>query len=196
MKKLDLQLLEYKSELVDLVGIETDFVEMVATKISSEIKSLNIERLNELKNSSPVDLNDRYEELISFQSMMDFFNSQKLAPQMVRAQILAQNYICFVYLKDNYFRALENILPFNSVGQRCFKYLLSSDVKNLRNAIAHGNWSYSTDFNGLNYWYTRKNGNENYYQKYFVTEKMYDFWQRLSRVVAYSSMLTILNIGS
>ncbi len=71
---------------------------------------------------------------------------------MVRAQVVTQNYICFVYLSEGWTKGLCRATPTGSVTRKVSSFLTDNPIRRFRNAIAHGNWRYSEDFSSLIYW--------------------------------------------
>lgn len=152
MENFDKQLFEFKSQLEKDVKIPFDKVDCVASTIEIEIKQ-NKQKLKQVITAvSPVPLETRLEELSAFQTMMDTFNRMKPRPEIVRSQVMTQNYISFVYLKDTLFEVLRKNSENGSVTKKCTKFLLNNPVRAFRNSIAHGNWKYLNDFSGLEYW--------------------------------------------
>ena len=191
MENFDKQLFEFKTQLEKDVKIPLDKVDCVASTIELEIKQ-NKDKLKQVIIAvSPVPLETRLEELSSFQTMMDTFNRMKPRPEIVRSQVMTQNYISFVYLKDTLFEVLRKNSENGSVTKKCTKFLLNNPVRAFRNSIAHGNWKYLNDFSGLEYWaYKDSNFNEPM-TRFEVSQSDLNFWQMLSRTVAYTSYLTL-----
>jgi hypothetical protein len=191
MKELDNQLTMWKDKLVSDVKVPLDSCDKIATTIELEIERLTDEEKGKLKEASPVDLKIRIEELLAFQVMMDTFNKMKPRPEIVRTQVITQNYICFVYLKDTLFETLKKISQPDTVTKKCCKFLLNNPVRAFRNSIAHGNWTYKQDFSGLEFWAHKGEPNGQPMDKWEVNGDDLAFWQALSRTVAYSTYLTL-----
>lgn len=191
MKQLDQQIAIWKDKLTRDAKIPIEYSECLASTIKSEIKNLSHDEKIKLTTSNPIDLKTRIEELQAFQSMMDTFNKMTLRPEIVRAQIIAQNYICFVYLKDTLFESLKKIMPSDSVTKKCCKYLLNNPVRAFRNSIAHGNWKYKNDFSGIEFWAYKGEPKDSPMDKWEVHKTDLSFWQALSRLIAYVSFLTL-----
>lgn len=191
MEHLDKQIYYWKEHLIEDLKIPPEFCSRLASTIKNEIDILNPIEKNKLIDSNPIDLNIRIEELQAFQVMMDTFNKMKPRPEIVRTQVLSQNYICFVYLKDTLFELLKKTMPTNSVTKKCCKYLLDNPVRAFRNSIAHGNWKYKNDFSGIEFWAYKGEPNENPMDKWTVSQTDLSFWQALSRLIAYVTFLTL-----
>lgn len=194
MNNLDIQLKQFSDKLKNEVGIPDIYLDEVANKIQLEVSNLTSRSVQKIKTDSTISLQHRYNELKGFQLMMDFMNNNNVKNAgLIRSQVITQNYICFVYLKDSYFKSLQKITPVDSITHRCCKFLVSGELRKFRNAIAHGNWNYKSDFDGLEYW-DFKNGNKsNGYEKFEINQNQLNFWQTLSRVVAYCSIEIIIN---
>jgi hypothetical protein len=114
---------------------------------------------------------------------MDFAGSVK-NPFVTRAQVVTQNYMCFVYLSESLFLALRKLAPEGSQSKKCAKFLTDDPIRSLRNAIAHANWKYNEDYSGLIY-YARK-GDSITLDQFAVNQSKLDFWQALARCTAYA----------
>jgi hypothetical protein len=191
MYKLDKQIARFKDKLVDEIKIPSEYCDCLASTIENEINNLDVEKKKKLIDSNPIDLKTRIEELQAFQKMMDTFNQMKPKPEIVRAQVITQNYICFVYLKDSLFELLRKTMPSNSITKKCCKFLLNNPVRAFRNSIAHGNWKYKNDFSGLEFWAFKGPPDDYGMDKWEVNQSDLDFWQTLSRVIAYISYLSL-----
>ncbi len=88
---------------------------------------------------------------------MDMVGNIPNMPQLTRAQVIVQNYICFVYLGEACFQVLRREAPTGSTVKRCCRFLTDNPVRAFRNAVAHGNWKYTPEFSGLEFW-ARKGG--------------------------------------
>jgi len=194
MQHLDQQLSKFSDQLNEEVGIGISEAKNIASTIAVEIKSIPLSRITEVIAATPVDIKCRLDELIGFQHMMDFIEENRIQDAgIIRSQVIAQNYICFVYLKDGYFRAPQKILPHKTICHRCCNYLTSGNIRHFRNAIAHGNWNYNPDFSGLVYWDYKDGRRENGFRRHEISQSKLNFWQSLSRGVAYASFITITN---
>lgn len=193
MISLDNQIEQFASYLTSEVGIDKNQIKTVATEITNEIATLSTEQLQKIQLDSLIPLESRRAELEGFQRMMDFIRTNKINDAgVIRAQVITQNYICFVYLKDSYFRTFQNLMPSITITHRCCKFLTSARIRKFRNSIAHGNWNYKTDFGGLEYWDYQENKKDKGYEYFEVLQDELNFWQTLSRGVAYSSILSVL----
>ena len=78
-----------------------------------------------------------------------------------------------------------------SITKKCTKFLLNNPVRAFRNSIAHGNWKYLNDFSGLEYWAHKDSKLNEPMTRFEVSRSELNFWQMLSRTVAYTSYLTL-----
>src|ERR1700745_1960298 len=83
---------------------------------------------------------------------MDTIHELPVSPYITRAQILTQNYICFVYLPESCFRVLSKVTPAESITRKCAQFLINNPIRAFRNAIAHANWTYREDFRAIGFW--------------------------------------------
>jgi len=191
MEHLDKQIYYWKNHLNREIKIPLEYCSCLASAIKNEINTLKPEEKSKLIDSNPIDLKIRIEELQAFQVMMETFNKMKPRPELVRTQVISQNYICFVYLKDTLFELLKKTMPTPSITKNCCKYLLNNPVRAFRNSIAHGNWKYKDDFSGIEFWAYKGDPNENPMDKWTVSHMDLSFWQALSRLIAYVTFLTL-----
>jgi len=187
MKVLDQQLAVWRERLQSDVKIKSEDVSKIATTVAKDVRWLSTDQKNEIKNASPVELSYRYDELLAFQSWMEIANSKQQHPAIVRAQVISQNYICFVYLNESCFRVLKKYLPNGGVSKKCCNYLVNNPIRAFRNAIAHSNWRYNEDFTGLKYWSRKGSEPDEPLQEFEVKNEELAFWQTLARAVAYAS---------
>lgn len=177
----------WQLKLTKEVRVADEQANKLATIISSEVRFLKVEDKQRIRQASPVPLSDRLSELSAFQGWMDQANSISGNPFVTRAQVICQNYICFVYLPESCFRVLAKIAPSGSATKRCSQFLTNNPVRAFRNAIAHSNWTYKSDYSGLIYW-ARKGSDQNEPLTQFeVNQNDLAFWQALSRCVAYAA---------
>jgi hypothetical protein len=187
-EKLDEQMAAWSGNLVSDVGISKEDSHKLATRVASEVRFLPASAKAEIAKASPVNLRDRLQELQAFQGWMEIVtNSANVSPFVVRAQVITQNYICFVYLPESCFRIISKSLPGGSVGRKCAKYLSDGRVRAFRNAVAHANWCYRNDFKGITYWARKGVDLDEPLSQFEVPQEELAFWQTLSRCVAYAA---------
>jgi hypothetical protein len=149
---LDAQLAQWSDRLVHDLKIAEDQSRKLATNISSEVRFLQKTDRDEVAAASPIPVTDRLQELHAFQGWMDAIRHSSQSPYVVRAQVLTQNYICFLYLPESCFRILSKVTPAGSVTRKCAQFLTNNPIRAFRNAIAHANWTYREDFGAIIYW--------------------------------------------
>jgi hypothetical protein len=187
MQHLNRQLAVFQDRLCADVGISSEEASKVATLVAADIRFLPPEAKAEIKAATPIPISARYDELVAFQRWMDLASSIQRDPVITRTQVVAQNYICFVYLKDACFEIVAKRAPADSVAARCTGYLSRGAVRDFRNAFSHANWKYNSSFTGLECWVLEDARTRSGTMKRFeVSQADLTFWQALSRGVAYS----------
>ena len=186
-KVLDEQLSKWSERLMRDLKLAEQDTRILATRISSEIKFLPKAAKDEIAAASPVPIKDRLHELEAFQGWMDTVLRLPKSPYLVRAQVLTQNYVCFLYLPESCFRALRKIAPAESVTRKCARFLTNNPIRGFRNAIAHANWTYRSDFAAIVYWARKGESPDEPMEKFEVVQEELSFWQALSRCVAYAA---------
>lgn len=139
----------FSDRLMDEVKLLPTMAEKLFTTISADVRFLSCEKKAEIRAASPVPLQDRLAELQAFQGWMDQAHTVRDNPSVSRAQILSQNYICFVYLSEACFRVLAKVCPSGSAAKQCAQFLSNNPVRAFRNAYAHSNWTYRKDFKAI-----------------------------------------------
>lgn len=195
MQHLDAQLREWTTRLNEDVKIPIDQCQRVATLIQEEVKALEDKDRAKVLNASPVPLDARVQELQAFQSWTEAVHDVSGSPPVVRAHVITQNYVCFVYLKDACFEALRRVMPSESVTKRCCKFLVNNPVRAFRNAVAHGNWKYMEDYSGIEFWsYKGRKKEDKPMPRWEASQQDLDFWQDIAKVTAYSSFTALANV--
>ena len=188
MQHLDKQLAMFSSRLCTEVGLKSEEASKLATLVAADIRFLPVETKQEVRAASPVSLSDRLDELVAFQAWSDFAHSSRKNPAIIRASVVVQNYICFVYLKDACFEVVAKRAPAGSVAARCAEYLSRGAVRDFRNAFSHANWRYNSTFSGLECWVLEDPRSKSGTMRHFeVPQEDLNFWQALSRGVAYAT---------
>ena len=150
----------------------------LASAIAAEMAGAADATVRRVADASPVPLRARLDELVAYQAFADLTNGTP-HPAVVRARVIAQCYICFVYLKDRWFHSLAEAFPEDATVARVARYLTAGRVRSFRNAFAHGNWRYAGDFSGLEFW------DRGFSAPDKVSQEDLNFWQSLSRCAAY-----------
>jgi hypothetical protein len=192
LQKLNRQLAVHRKRLLKEVGLTADEAANVASLVASDIHLLSPDAKAEIKTASPVPISARINELLVFQAWMDLDRSRPKHPTIVRTQILVQNYICFIYLKDACFEVISKKAAPKSVAARCAKHLSRGAVRDFRNAFAHANWHYNATHTGLDCWVLKTARTGSARLKHFVvSQDDLTFWQALARAVAYATYLQL-----
>lgn len=183
--KLDKQLQDWSPRLRDDLGIGKEESGKLATTVASEIEKLSKEALQQDGSDSMILFKDRVDELTAFQAFMDYVHRATApGPAIVRAQVILQNYICFVYLGE-WFKIVRGLLPAESTAGKYCVFLTENPVRAFRNAIAHGNWKYNDDFSGLTFWAREGSDSLEPMTRWEASQLELNFWQALARCVAY-----------
>jgi len=192
-ERLDEQMKEFAPALASDVGLRADETPKVATTIAAEVRFLDAPSRTSVLDASPVPLAARLDELLAFQAWMDLASGAS-NPVIVRAQVIVQNYVCFVYLAEACFRALRKGSKAGSMTRRCCEYLTNNPVRAFRNAVAHSNWTYAPDFSGLVFWARKGENKEEPMVRFDVTHAQLTFWQALSRTAAYAAYTSLESV--
>ena len=192
LETLDAQMSAFTAELSTHVGVHTPRSKQLATTVAQDVASLGPDARDDLLSFGNVTAQDRLDELVCFQAFMDRCRGESPDPALSRAQVIVQNYVCFVYLGDSCFKSLKRLLPSGSVGRKCSTFLTNNPVRAFRNAVAHANWRYLPEYRGLEYW-ARKGSDPNEPSvRWEVSGEALFFWQALARSVAYATYLTLI----
>jgi len=190
---IDKQMSFFSKKLKTEVGLHDDEIAKVATLVAAEVRFLNPSTKATILAASPVPIANRIDELKAFQAWMDFASTVISDPAITRAQVIVQNYVCFVYLSEACFLALrKGSLP-GSLTRRCSKFLTDNPIRAFRNAIAHSNWTYRPDFLGLVFWAKKGSDPDEPLSRFEVNQEDLNFWQALSRAVAYSAYISLID---
>jgi hypothetical protein len=184
---LDKQMAAWSGRLESELKISSEDSLKLATAIAADVGFLPADAKAQLRVASPVPLGDRLKELQAFQGWMDFVGKASPSPFITRAQVITQNYICFVYLPESCFRVLAKTAPQDSAAKRCARYLSDNPVRAFRNALAHANWTYRHDFQAIVYWARKRSDQTDALERFEVAQDDLSFWQAFSRCVAYAA---------
>ena len=182
---LDIQMAAYEERLRSEIKLSGDICDKLATTIAADVRFLPRNIKEQIAQASLVPIASRLEELQAFQGWMELAGNIK-NPFVTRAQVITQNYICFVYLPEACFSVLRSHAPTQSAAKKCSTYLTDNPVRAFRNAIAHSNWRYRDDFNGLIYWARKGEEKDKPLTRFEVDSNTLSFWQSLSRCAAYA----------
>lgn len=177
----------FSSQLTSKVKLTTEIAGKLATAVAADVRFLAPEQKAEIQAASPVPTQDRLTELKAFQGWMEHAQRVGNNPSITRAQVLTQNYICFVYLPEACFRILAKVCPSGSATKKCARFLSNNPIRAFRNAVAHANWTYRPDFEAIIYWAREGSDPNEPLKKFEVSQHDLEFWQALSRCVAYAA---------
>jgi hypothetical protein len=184
---LDRQLARFSRELVTDIHLTEKEASKVATLVASEMRFLDHQSKAQIIGDGPVPIRARLDELRAYQRWTEIAFRTNADPAIVRAQVITQLYVCFVYLGEACFRVLRSVHQPGSVTRRCCKYLTDNPVRAFRNSIAHSNWLYAEDYSGLIYWARKGSEPDEPLSRFEVSQDQLDFWQSLARGVAYAA---------
>jgi hypothetical protein len=190
-RAIDKQLAEWHARLTGELGVSAAAAPRLASAIAEEVSALDPQLRLRIREAQHVTLGDRLDELSAFQAFMDSLASQPIPPFIVRAQVIVQNYVCFVYLGESCFQQLRKALPSSSATRRCCKFLTENPVRAFRNALAHSNWRYRSDFSGLEFWARAGASIDEPLRRWDVSHQDLTFWQALARCTAYAAYLSL-----
>jgi hypothetical protein len=186
-QELDARMQAFAPRLIAEIGLGAEIARKLATSIAADVRFLAPEDKARIRDVSPVPLQQRLDELTAFQGWMDRASATRNNPFVTRAQVLTQNYICFVYLPESCFRILAKVAPSGSTTRKCAQFLSDNPVRAFRNAIAHANWTYRSDFAAIVYWARKGSDPNERLERYEVDQKELNFWQALARCVGYAA---------
>ncbi|MFH0981367.1 MAG: hypothetical protein V2A79_07505 [Planctomycetota bacterium] len=182
---VDRQMAQWASKLRDDLNVPTPDCDRLATTLHREIAQLDAQAILSEIGAERVPIRKRHDELRAFQAWMDFAAMQRHKPEIVRAQVIVQNYMCFVYLGNGLFKCLLRHAGADTVTRKCCKFLTDNPVRAFRNAIAHANWTYTDDFAGIEFWARKGEDSSEPMNKFTVLQQDLNFWQNLARCTAY-----------
>jgi len=185
LQHLDHQMAQWASKLRDDLKLPSSACNRLASALHGEITQLDAQAILSDIGANRVPIGKRHDELRAFQAFMDFASTMSDKPEIVRAQVIVQNYVCFVYLGNGLFKALRCRAEQGTVTNRCCKFLTDNPVRAFRNAIAHANWTYTNDFEGIEFWARKGDDPNEELNKFIVPKQDLNFWQMLARCVAY-----------
>lgn len=187
MKHLDDQMQAWAPRLRDDLGVSLEASNSLASSIAAEVRALRPEARAAVLSATPVPLRQRLDELKAFQDFMDMASDIPNMPPLMRAQLIVQNYVCFVYLGEACFRVLRREAPAGSATRRCCSFLTDNPVRAFRNAVAHGNWQHNPDLSGLAFWARMGDDPNATPVEFQVSQNELNFWQSLSLCTAYAA---------
>jgi len=183
--EIDRQMQQFSPFLRDEFRIDPPLSNTIATTIATEVRAIEPEIVCEVRQTNDVPLEARLDELVAFQAWIDIVHCGQPHPAVVRAQVITQNYICFVYLGEAVFKTLRKHMAKSTVTAKCCRFLTDNPVRAFRNALAHANWRYKEDFSGIVFWAKKGDQKDEPMCQWEVSQHQLDFWQALARCVGY-----------
>jgi hypothetical protein len=102
MDFLDAEMRQWRNQLQNELEIMPPTCDRLASVIAAEVKALPPDSKQRVAAASLIPLSKRIEELRAFQQWMDIVaETNHPHAAVVRAQVITQNYICFVYLGES-----------------------------------------------------------------------------------------------
>lgn len=188
----DKQMNRWSSFLSKDVKIIEGQTNKIASIIAQEIEAISTESKRRIieEISDPISIQDRLDELFAFQRWMDIAYNLR-DPSVIRAQVIVQNYVCFVYLGESCFKIIKKYVVQGGVTKKCCNFLINNPVRAFRNAIAHSNWKYGDDFTSIIYYAKKGNLPSDPITKWEVSQTDLAFWQTLARCTSYVAFSTL-----
>ncbi len=121
----------------------------LASSMHREIASLDDVMANQLRQALLVPPERYVEELSAFQAWMGIAHANSGNPVIVRAQVMTELYVAFVWLRDSVLAPAREAVGDGTVLGAVEQFLRTGDRRMLRNAAAHGRWCTSLTSAGL-----------------------------------------------
>jgi len=165
----------------------------LASSIHREIASLDEATTNQLRQALLVPPERFVEEMSAFQAWMDIAHANSGNPIIVRAQVMTELYVAFVWLRDSVLGPAREAVGDRAVLGAVEHFLRTGDRRMLRNEVAHGRWCYLPDFGGLECWAEPQRGRP--HERFEVNSADLARWQLLSRGTAIAVLLALTDTG-
>ncbi len=183
MEQLNSQLLVWREKLISELRIKADSVDSILTDLTTEVRSIAPNLLTELS-SDPVGLKNKANTLKTLQHTADVAEAGV-------CQVIANNYACFVFLKESFWSALKQESEVGTILKKCSKFLLSKPVREFRAAVITGDWVISGDSSEVEFWAHKGDWRNDSIEKQELDIADLIFWQTLSLTVAYVTYLVL-----
>lgn len=143
--------------------------------------------INRIRTTIPIAPETYREEMEAFQQWnnLALLDQHQRNPILVRAHVMTNLYVSFVWLRDSVLGPVCEELPEWSALRAVRDFLGSGERRRLRNAIAHGRWTYLPNFDGLECWDGRP------LTRFTVQDGDIDDWQLLSRGTTIAVLLAM-----
>lgn len=123
---------------------------------------------------------------------MDIAHANTDNPVIVRAQVMTELYVAFVWLRDSLMKPLAAVVSDETTFGTVERFLRRGRRRTLRNAIAHGRRCYLPDFSGLECWAESRHQP---HQRFEIGHTDLEAWQGLSRGAAIAALLALTGDG-
>lgn len=162
----------------------------LATTIYGEVAALDEAATNQLRVELVIPPERYVEELTASQAWMDIAHANPSNAVLVRAQVMTELYVAFVWLRDSVMRPAAQAVSEQAVLVAVEAFLSSGPRRMLRNAVAHGRWCYLPGFTGLECWAEPSRGQP--HQRFELSQTDLGAWQLLSRGTAIAVLLALV----
>jgi hypothetical protein len=173
----------------DVPPLAHDVWGSLATTVHNEVTALSEEVHNKIRVSLLIPPERYAEELTAFQAWMDIARANAANPAIVRAQVMTELYVAFVWLRDSLMTPVAAHASEDSVVRIVHRFLSTDRRRLLRNAIAHGRWCYLPGFRGLECWAEPSRGKQ--HERFEILQGELDSWQLLARGTAIAALLAL-----
>jgi len=188
LEYLDAQLEEAR-HASDVPRLSSDIWPRIASQIYDEVRALDEMSVNRLRVAVVIPPERYREELWAFQQWVEHARCHAHNPAVVRAQVMTELYVAFVWLRDSLLKPTKEVMPAGSTFEAIETFLRGGNRRLLRNAVAHGRWTYLPDFSGIEYWAEPMRGRP--LARYMVRQEELGAWQLLSRGPAIAVLLAL-----
>lgn len=186
--KFNVKMLEFSSRLQVELKISVEESCELASILEKDILALPKEEMLKFKTEMFVELAERMNELKANENFMDFADvfqgKNGLDPALTRAQVICQLYISFVYLGESCFVKMRKISLSGTALRKCCSYLTDFPVRGVRNSVAHSNWNYTKNCDGLIFHYFKDEARTELATTVFNQLDL-EFSSRLAKIVSY-----------
>ncbi|MDA8069533.1 MAG: hypothetical protein M0T77_13145 [Actinomycetota bacterium] len=173
----------------DVPDFADDVWGSLATTVHAEVAALGDAVHNQLRLQLLIPPERYIDELTAFQAWMEVARANATNPVIVRAQVMTEIYVAFVWLRDSLMKPVAARAPEDSVVRSVHRFLSTGRRRLLRNAIAHGHWCYLSDSKGLEYWAEPSRAER--HQRFAISQADLDAWQLLARGTAIATLLAV-----
>lgn len=161
----------------------------LGSSVYAEVAALGEVEHNRLRRMMAVSPEAYLDEMGAFQRWSDIAHDLRADPVIVRAHVMTQLYVAFVWLRDSLLGPAADAVPSHSVTRCVIEFFRTGERRRLRNAVAHGRWRYMADFAGLDCW----DGTPPTH--FEVSAEQLDAWQAISRGATIAVLLALVGDG-